>query len=57
MPPDRFSPDDPREWLNRARSNLVKARETPGLEYEEAVSLATVVLAWAQEIVEAGQDN
>ena len=25
-PPERFSPDDPREWLNRARSNLAMAR-------------------------------
>ena len=25
-PPERFPPDDPREWLNRARSNLVRAR-------------------------------
>ncbi len=25
-PPERFSPDDPREWLNRARSSLVLAR-------------------------------
>ena len=25
-PPDRFPPDDPREWLNRARSNLVRAK-------------------------------
>jgi len=24
----RFSPDDPREWLNRARSNLIRARRT-----------------------------
>ncbi|MCE2432650.1 MAG: HEPN domain-containing protein [Candidatus Latescibacteria bacterium] len=24
-PPERFSPDDPREWLNRARSNLAMA--------------------------------
>lgn len=24
----RFPPDDPREWLNRARSNLAKARST-----------------------------
>jgi HEPN domain-containing protein len=24
----RFPPDDPREWLNRARSNLVRARKT-----------------------------
>jgi HEPN domain-containing protein len=26
MPPERFPPDDPREWLNRARSNLAQAR-------------------------------
>lgn len=26
MPPERFPPDDPREWLNRARSNLARAR-------------------------------
>ncbi len=24
----RYPPDDPREWLNRARSNLVRARKT-----------------------------
>jgi hypothetical protein len=26
-------------------------------EYEEAVSLAAMILAWAQGIVEAGQDS
>jgi len=26
MPPERFLPDDPREWLNRARSNLARAK-------------------------------
>jgi predicted nucleotidyltransferase len=26
MPGKRFPPDDPREWLNRARSNLAKAK-------------------------------
>jgi len=26
MPPERLSPDDPREWLNRARSNLARAK-------------------------------
>ena len=26
MSAQRFPPDDPREWLNRARSNLAKAR-------------------------------
>ncbi len=25
MPPERFPPDDPREWLSRARSNLIQA--------------------------------
>jgi HEPN domain-containing protein len=29
MPPERFSPDDPREWINRAKSNLARAREKP----------------------------
>ena len=24
--PERFSPDDPREWMNRARSNLAMAK-------------------------------
>ena len=26
MPPERFPPDDPREWLRRAQSNLVQAQ-------------------------------
>lgn len=26
MPPERFPPDDPREWLHRARSNLALAK-------------------------------
>ena len=26
MAPERGSPDDPREWLNRAKSNLVRAK-------------------------------
>ena len=25
-PPERFPPDDPREWLNRARSSLARAK-------------------------------
>lgn len=29
MSGERFPPDDPREWLNRARSNLAKARNMP----------------------------
>ena len=36
MPLDRFSPDDPREWLNRAHSNLVRAQtELPGVYLED----------------------
>src|SRR2546421_289293 len=31
----RFPPDDPREWLNRARSNLVRARKTSADVYLE----------------------
>ena len=35
-PPERFSPDDPREWLNRARSNLVLAKNrAPGVYVED----------------------
>jgi HEPN domain-containing protein len=30
MPGERFPPDDPREWLNRAQSNLAKARSASG---------------------------
>ncbi len=36
MPTTRLPPDDPREWLNRARSNLTKARNaTPGVYLED----------------------
>lgn len=38
MPSERFPPDDPREWLNRARSNLAKAQSaagTPGVYLED----------------------
>lgn len=38
MPAKRFSPDAPREWRNRARSNLVKAQsspETPAIYLED----------------------
>jgi hypothetical protein len=32
MQPSRFPPDDPREWLNRAWSNLAQAEaEIPGV--------------------------
>ena len=33
---ERYPPDDPREWLNRAHSNLVLARiEAPGVYVED----------------------
>jgi HEPN domain-containing protein len=36
MPLDRLPPDDPLEWLNRARSNLLQARQrTPGVYLED----------------------
>jgi HEPN domain-containing protein len=36
MSPKRFPPDDPREWLNRARSNLARAGDpVPGVYLED----------------------
>ena len=35
MPADRLPPDDPREWLNRARSNLVRAKQQAAGVYLE----------------------
>ncbi|MCX6029663.1 MAG: HEPN domain-containing protein [Chloroflexi bacterium] len=36
MPPERFPPDDPREWLSRARSNLIQALlERPDVYLED----------------------
>ncbi len=36
MPSERFPPDDPREWMNRARSNLIQARQqSPGVYLED----------------------
>ena len=35
-PPERFPPDDPREWLNRAKSNLALAmNRTPDVYMED----------------------
>ena len=35
-PPERFAPDDPREWLNRAMSNLGLAKsKIPGTYLED----------------------
>ena len=39
MPPERTNPEDPREWLRRARSNLARAshgRETPDVLFEDS---------------------
>ena len=36
MPHERRSPDDPREWINRTRSNLVRAQAMlPGVYLED----------------------
>jgi HEPN domain-containing protein len=36
MPRERFEPDDPREWVARARGNIVIARNLiPGVELED----------------------
>lgn len=36
MAPERFPPDNPREWLNRAKSNLIQAKsESPGVYWED----------------------
>ena len=34
-PPERFPPDDPREWMNRARSSLALSREPKPSVYLE----------------------
>ena len=33
--PERFPPDDPREWMNRARSNLARAKRRVPEDYLE----------------------
>ncbi len=40
MPPERFPPDDPREWLNRARSNLARAKAKISDAYLEDLCFA-----------------
>lgn len=36
MLPERWPPDDPREWLNRARGNLLRAKALlPGVYLED----------------------
>ena len=39
-PPERFPPDAPREWINRARSDLTQAKnEVPRVYLESERSL------------------
>ena len=45
-PPERFAPDDPREWLNRARSNLALAGATNPDIYLEDLCI------WLQQAAE-----
>ncbi|MBA2572165.1 MAG: HEPN domain-containing protein [Gemmatimonadetes bacterium] len=40
MPRERFLPDDPREWLGRARSNLAQARANTPEVYPEDLCFA-----------------
>jgi hypothetical protein len=66
MPVERFPPDDPREWLNRAKSNPAKARrgsEIPEVYLEDlcfdaqqAASIADDVVRWAGEVIERGTE-
>jgi len=36
MAAERYPPDDPREWLNRARSSLIQAQALqPGISFED----------------------
>ena len=53
-PPERLPPDDPREWLNRARSTWcvrVVATQEPVTEqdHRRAVNVAAAVVRWAEE--------
>jgi hypothetical protein len=57
MQPERFAPNNPREWLVRARSNLIRARmQASGVlledliaaaEYHQAVEIAERAVKWA----------
>ena len=59
MSPERFSPDDPREWLNRARSNLARTKaripdvylEDLCLDAQQAAEKALKALLIQREVV------
>ena len=57
---ERFPPDDPMEWLNRAKSNLAIAKNRVPDAYLEdlcfeaqqaAVDTAEAVIQWAEEYI------
>lgn len=55
--PERFPPDDPREWMNRARSNLVRARSRmPGIYLEDLCFDAQQAAAKAIKAVMIARD-
>ena len=47
MPRERFLPDDPREWLGRARSNLAQARSKTPEVYPEDLCFAAQLSRYA----------
>ena len=56
-PPERFAPDDPREWLNRARSNLARAKVfVPGGYLEDLCFDAQQAAEKAIKAVMIGRD-
>ena len=50
-PPERFPPDDPREWINRARSDLTQAKNKVLGVYLENLcfNAQQAALRWAEE--------
>ena len=59
QPPERFPPDDTREWLNRATSNLAKAKvHAAGIYLEDLCIDAHEACAWALKalMIERGID-
>ena len=57
-PPERFPPDDPREWMNRARSNLAPTKhrilgthlEDTCFDAQQAAEMATKAVMISREI-------
>ena len=50
-PPKRFPPDDPPEWINRARSDLTQAKnEVPEVYLENlCFNAQQAVIRWAEQ--------